>query len=54
MSVNNNNNNHTQTSSSKKMVDLHRLAQAMCSMDLVESHWTQVSYSKELLGILVA
>lgn len=25
------------------MVDLHKLAQAMCSIDLPESNWTQVS-----------
>lgn len=27
------------------MAELHKLAQAMCSIDLAESYWTQVSYS---------
>lgn len=38
------------------MSDLHKLAQAMCSIDLIESHWTQVSWSntKQVLSADVA
>lgn len=30
--------------------DLHKLAQAMCSIDLAESHWTQVSFRARAAG----
>lgn len=31
------------------MSDLHKLAKAMCSIDLAESHWTQVSHLIKIL-----
>lgn len=33
----------------KESTELHRLARAMCSVDLAESQWTQVSGDSESL-----
>lgn len=31
--------------------ELHKLARAMCSVDLTESQWTQVSWPSQLAGL---